>query len=377
MSSKIEIELVESESDKNKFIEFPYKFYAGYKHWVEPLRFDVRNNLNVKKNPFYQHSKIKLWLARKNGEIAGRIAGIINSNHNEFYKDKVGFFGFFECINDKNVSKLLFDEAAKFSKENGMDTLRGPVNPSINDECGLLVDGFDKPPVMLMPYNPKYYADLMEDYGFKKARDLYAFWIDRDVVKNEKMMSRLDRISDMIIKKENLTIRKVNLKDFANEVQKVREVYNNAWEENWGFVPMTEDEFKFIAGNLKMIVDPVYVEFAEINGNTVGFSLSLPDINQAIKGLNGKLFPFGILRFLANKKKINQLRVIIMGVKKEYQKKGIDAIFYRDVIRDANTRGILGAEISWILEDNFAMKQTVEKLGAEVYKTYRIYDKTL
>ncbi len=374
MSDNIEILEVESDSDRNKFIEFPYKFYEGNKYWVEPLRFDVKNNLSEKKNPFYQHSKIKLWLAKKNGEIVGRIAGIINDNHNKFHKDKVGFFGFFECINDKNAAKLLFDKAAGFVKENGMDTLRGPVSPSTNDECGLLVDGFDKPPVMLMPYNPEYYIDLLESFGFKKAKDLYALWISKDVIKNEQMMSKLDRISDMILKKENLTIRKVNLKDFQNEVQKVREVYNNAWEENWGFVPMTGDEFKFIAANLKLAVDPMYVEFAELNGETVGFSLALPDINQAIKGLNGKLFPFGLFKFLANKKKIDQLRVIIMGVKKEYHKKGIDAIFYRNIIRAANSRGIKGAEISWVLEDNLAMKQTAEKLGAKVYKTYRMYD---
>ena len=374
MADNIEILEVESDSDRNKFIEFPYKFYEGNTYWVEPLRFDVKNNLSEKKNPFYQHSKIKLWLAKKNGEIVGRIAGIINDNHNKFHKDKVGFFGFFECINDKKAAKLLFDKAAEFVKENGMDTLRGPVSPSTNDECGLLVEGFDSPPVMLMPYNPEYYGELLESYGFKKAKDLFALWISKDVIKNEQMMNKLDRISDMIIKKENLIIRKVNLKDFQNEVQKVREVYNNAWESNWGFVPMTEDEFKHIAANLKMVVDPLYVEFAEINGETVGFSLALPDINQAIKGLNGKLFPFGLFKFLANKKKIDQLRVIIMGVKKEYHKKGIDAIFYRDIIRDANNNGIRGAEISWVLEDNFAMKQSAEKLGARVYKTFRIYD---
>lgn len=374
MADNIEIIEIESESDKRKFIEFPYEMYKGNKYWVEPLRFDVKNNLSEKKNPFYQHSKLKLWMAKKNGEIIGRIAGIINDNHNEFHRDKVGFFGFFECINDKNAAKLLFDKAAEFVKENGMNILRGPVSPSTNDECGLLVDGFDMPPVMLMPYNPEYYKELLESYGFKKAKDLFALWISKDVIKNEQMMNKLDRISDMIIKKENLTIRKVNLKDFQNEVQKVREVYNNAWESNWGFVPMTEDEFKHIAANLKMVVDPLYVEFAEINGETVGFSLALPDINQAIKGLNGKLFPFGLFKFLANKKKIDQLRVIIMGVKKEYHKKGIDAIFYRDIIRDANNNGIKGGEISWVLEDNLAMKQTAEKLGARVYKTFRIYD---
>lgn len=374
LMSNFQIHEVENEVMKNDFINFPYKFYSGEKNWVEPLRFDVRNNLNQKKNPFYRHSKIKLWLAKRGDEIIGRIAGIINDNHNNFYNDKVGFFGFFECINDKNVSRELFNKAAEFVKENGMDTLRGPVNPSTNDECGLLIDGFNSPPVMLMPYNPEYYIELIEDFGFKKANDLLAFWISKDVIKNEEMMKKLDRISNMIMKKENITVRKVNMKDFKNEVQRVREIYNNAWQDNWGFVPMTEEEFNFIADNLKLAVDPDFVEFAEIDGKPIGFSLALPDINQAIKGLNGKLMPFGIIRFLLNKKKINQLRVIIMGVKKEYHKKGIDAIFYRNVIKEGNRKNYRGAEISWVLEDNLAMKQTAEKLGASVYKTYRIYD---
>ncbi|MBK8984427.1 MAG: hypothetical protein IPM38_19435 [Ignavibacteria bacterium] len=377
MPDKIEILEVGSETEKNKFIEFPYKFYKGNKYWVEPLRFDVKNNLDEKKNPFYKHAKIKLWLAYKNGELSGRIAGIINDTHNKFYNDKVGFFGFFESVNDINVSNALFEKAAEFVKVNGMDTLRGPVNPSTNDECGLLTDSFDSPPVMLMPYNPEYYLKLYDSFGLKKAKDLYALWISKDVIKNEPMMNKLNRISEMIIKKENLTIRNVNMKDFKNEVQKVREIYNNAWQENWGFVPMTEEEFNFIADNLKLAVDPDYVEFAEIDGNPIGFSLALPDVNQAIKGLNGKLFPFGFIKFLLNKKKIDQLRVIIMGVKKEYHKKGIDAVFYRNIIKAGNRKGIRGAEISWVLEDNLAMKQTAEKLGAHVYKTYRIFDKAL
>lgn len=377
MPDTIEIIHVESESDKNKFIEFPYSFYKDDKYWVEPLRFDVKNNLDEKKNPFYKHSKIKLWLAKKNGEIVGRIAGIINDNHNKFHNDKVGFFGFYECINDKNVSKMLLDKAAEFVKENGMDTLRGPMNPSTNDECGLLVEGFNKSPVMLMTYNPEYYPQLLEDYGFVKAKDLLAFWITSDVVNDEAMMAKLKRVSDLILKKENITIRNVNMKDFKNEVQRIREVYNDAWELNWGFVPMTEDEFNFIANNLKLVVDPDYIEFAEINGKPVGFSLALPDVNQAIKGMNGKLFPFGFIKFLLNKKKIDQLRVMIMGVKKDYHRKGIDAIFYRNIVATATRKGLKGAEISWVLEDNYAMKQTTEKLGGKVYKTYRIYDKMI
>lgn len=368
---------VESAYDKKRFIEFQYDHYAGNKYWVEPLRFDVKNNLDTKKNPFYKHSRLKLWLAVSEGKVVGRIAGIINDNHNTFHDEKTGFFGFFECIKDEKVSSMLLDRVAEFSRSEGMNTLRGPVNPSTNDECGLLVDSFDIPPVMLMPYNLPYYEELLTSYGFQKAKDLLAFDIDRYVIKDEKMMQKLERVTDIIMKKENITYRNVNMKDFKNEVQKVREIYNDAWSKNWGFVPMTEEEFNFIAGHLKLAVDPDLIQFAEHNGKPIGFSLAVPDINLAIKGLNGKLFPFGVFKFLANKKKINRLRVIIMGVKKDYQKMGIDAGFYRDVIKAGDRKNYVGAEISWVLEDNLAMKQTAEKLGARVYKTYRIYDKTL
>lgn len=374
---EIYLKEVTDEYLKKQFIDFAYKLYKDNPYYVPPLRFDVKNNLDTVKNPFYQHSKIKLWLAFKDGTIAGRIAAIVNDNHNKFHNDKVGFFGFFECINDKEISRLLFKTASDWLKEQGMDTVRGPVNPSTNDECGLLVDSFDKENVILMPYNFDYYQELLLDAGFVKAKDLFALWISKDVIKNEKLMEKLKRVSDIVLKRENVTIRNVNLRDFNNEVQKVREVYNDAWSHNWGFVPMTEDEFNYIAKNLKMAVDPTFVEFAEKDGKPIGFSLALPDLNQATKNLNGKLFPFGIFKFLAGKKKINRLRVIIMGVKLEYQKKGIDGIFYKNLIENGNIVNVTGAEISWVLEDNMPMMKTAENLGAEVYKTYRMFDKKI
>lgn len=375
--SEINVIPVESDYDKKRFIEFPYKLYAKDSNWVEPLRFDVKNNLDTKKNPFYSHARLKMWIAVKNAEVVGRIAAIINDNHNSFHNEKTGFFGFFESIDDKSVSSPLFDSALGFLRDEGMKTARGPVSPSTNDECGLLVSGFDKEPVMLMPYNPPYYEDLLTSYGFAKAKDMYAFWISKDVIKDQKMMDKLERITEMIKKREGIVYRNLNMKDFNNEVRRVKEVYNDAWSRNWGFVPLTDDEIDHLAKNLKMAVDPDFVQFADIDGKPVGFSLTLPDINQAIKGLNGKLFPLGVFKFLANKKKINRLRVIIMGVKKEYQKMGIDAGFYRDVIKAGNRKNYTGAEISWVLEDNLAMVQTAEKLGAKIYKTLRIFDKEL
>lgn len=374
---EISIKKVENDHEKNQFIKFPWKIYENDPYWVPPLFFDVKNNLDKKKNPFYNHSKMDMWLAEKDGKLAGRIAAIVNDNHNKYYNDKVGFFGFFECVNDQNVAKLLFDTASKYLKENGMEVIRGPVNPSTNDECALLIEGFDLSPVMLMPYNPKYYQSLIEDYGFQKAKDLYALYIGADVIDNTELMSKLERISEMIIKKENLKIRHVNLKDFDNELQKIREVYNNAWQGNWGFVPMTEEEFIHVAKILKPIADEDFILLAEKDGNPIGFSLCLPDINQVLKNLNGRLFPFGIFKFLKNKKKIDVLRVIIMGVNVEYHRKGIDAIFYQNIIKTGYKKNIKAGEISWVLEDNYAMVQAAEKLGAHIYKTYRIFDKKL
>ncbi len=360
-----------------KFIKLPWKIYKDDKYWVAPLVFDVRNNLNPNKNPFFKHAEVDLFLAEKDGEVVGRIAAIKNDNHNKFHNDKTGFFGFFETIDDKEISDLLLAKACEWCKAKGFDKIMGPVNPSTNDECGLLVDGFDASPVMLMTYNPKHYIQKIEGFGFSKEKDLYAYFIPSEVINNEKMMAKLERIAKIIRSKENITIRKLSLKDLDNEIRKVESIYNDAWESNWGFVPMTSDEFDYVAKSLKAIVDTDFVFFAFVNDVPVGFSLTLPDINMVLKKMNGRLFPFGIFKLLAGKKKINVLRVLIMGVKHEYQKRGIDSIFYLETIKAGNRKNYKGAEISWILEDNLAMKQTAEKLGAYIYKTYRIYNKSL
>jgi GNAT superfamily N-acetyltransferase len=373
----VKIRRVENDQDKMRFIKLPWEIYRDDPNWVPPLIFDVRNNLNPQKNPFFKHSEIEFYLAEKDGKLVGRIAAIKNDNHNNFYKDKAGFFGFFETIDDEEVSDLLLDAACDWCKNKGFDTIIGPVNPSTNDECGLLVDGFDSPPVFLMTYNPKHYIKKIEDFGFEKAKDLYAYDIESQVINDEKVMAKLERMADLIAKRSGVTLRKVNMKDLINEVRKIEEVYNSAWEDNWGFVPITTDEFDYMAASLKAVVNPDLVMFAEIDGKPVGFSLSLPDFNQVLKKMNGRLLPFGIFKLLTGKKKINNLRVIIMGVKPEYQKKGIDSLFYLETIKAGNRGGYRGAEISWVLEDNMPMRMTAEKLGARIYKTYRIYQKNL
>ncbi|MCI0449483.1 MAG: hypothetical protein L0Y79_06820 [Chlorobi bacterium] len=373
----VKIRKVENEQDRMRFIRLPWKLYKGDTNWVPPLIFDVRKNLNPARNPFFKHAEIDLFLAEKNGEIVGRIAAIKNDNHNNFHKDKAGFFGFFETADDGEISDLLLDTACECVKNKGLDEILGPVNPSTNDECGLLVDGFNSSPVFLMTYNPKHYINKIEDFGFEKAKDLYAYYIPAVVIQNEKVMAKLEKMADLIKKRSDITTRKINMKDLMNEVRRIEEIYNSAWENNWGFVPLTTEEFDYMADSLKAVVDPDLVMFAEVNGKPAGFTLSLPDFNQVLKKMNGRLLPFGIFKMLAGKKKIDLVRVIIMGVKPEYQRKGIDSVFYLETIKNGNKNGYKGGEISWVLEDNMAMKQTAEKLGASIYKTYRIYKKNL
>ncbi len=375
--SEVVINRVTNEVDKMKFIKFPWKIYKNYPNWVPPLIFDVKNNLDSRKNPFFKHSKMELWLAYRGNEVVGRIAAIANYNHNKFHNDKVGFWGYFECINDKEVSRTLFDTAKEFLLSQGLDTMRGPINLSTNDEIGLLINCFDRPPMMLMTYNPEYYISLIEDYGFTKIKDLYAYLVTDKIINDTKTMDKLERISQIVLKREKLSIRKINLKDFDNEVNIIMEIYNKAWLKNWGFIPMTDEEFQHLAKNLKAVVDRDFVYIAEFDGKPVAFSLAIPDYNQVFIKMNGKLFPFGIIKLLINRKKIDGIRLITLGIIHEYQKKGTEAVFIRNTIEEGIRKGMNKAEISWILEDNTAMVATAENLNAEKYKTYRLYDKKI
>jgi len=375
--SEVIINRVTNEADKIKFIKFPWKIYKNNPNWVPPLIFDVKNNLDTKKNPFYTHSKIELWLAYRGSEIVGRIAAIANDNHNKFHNDKVGFWGYFECINDKEVSRALFDTTKEYLLSQGMDTMRGPINLSTNDEVGMLINAFNKPAVMLMTFNPDYYPALAEDYGFVKVKDLFAYEVTDKILKDAKTMEKLERVSQIVLRREKLTIRKINLQDFDNEVQIIEEIYNKAWVKNWGFIPMTDDEFKYLAKNLKAVVDRDFIYIAEFDGKPIAFSLALPDYNQVFIKMNGKLFPFGIIKLLLNKKKIDGIRLITLGIIPEFQKKGTEAVFILNTIKEGTSKGFNKAEISWILEDNAPMVATAENLGADKYKTYRLYDKQI
>jgi hypothetical protein len=369
----ITIRPVLTKSDTKKFIDFYYALYANDPMFVPPLRMDREKLIDKKKNPFYSHSQMELFLAERNGEVVGRIGAIVNDNHNKEHNDKVGFFGFFECVNDQDVANALFDEAKKYLRSKGMNAMRGPANPSVNDEYGLLVDGFDRPPVVLMTYNPKYYEDLISNYGLKKEKDLYAYILDQNTVYTDKF----NRANEIVKQRNSLTFRPINMKDFKNEVRRIKEVYNAAWQYNWGAVAMTDAEFDALADDLKMVVEPELVLIAESKGKMVGFGLSLPDINVRLKdNKNGGLLG-GILRLLVFKKKIDLVRIIVLGVIPEFQKSGAAGVLFYETAVRAKKLGYQYGEASWILEDNVMMNRAAETMQGKRYKTYRIYQQEI
>lgn len=369
--SQIDFKVVNSKSDLKEFIKFAWKIYDGDPFWVPPLIIDKMNLLNKEKNPFFHHAEIELYIAYRNGETVGRIAAIKNELHNEVHKDNVGFFGFFESINDQQVANALLNKAKEWLKEKGFSEMRGPANPSSNDEWGLLLEGFEDSPRLLMTYNPKYYIDLFEKYGLEKVKDLYAYKLE-----NKKVLSseKLKRVAELAKQRAGVTVRVMNKKDFANELVKFKYVYNKAWAPNWGFVPMTDAEIDHMAADLKPLVDPNLVLFVEKDGETVGAALVMPDYNFIIKNLNGKLFPFGFIKLLTQNKKISWARVITLGLIPEYQKKGLDAVLYYEIVTRAAQRGIFFGEASWVLEDNEMMNRGAQVMNGELYKKYRVYE---
>lgn len=367
----ISIVRVTSQADLMKFIKFPWKIYSNDPYWVPPLIMDRKKLLDTSKNPFFKHAEIQLFLAKKNNEIVGRIAAIKNDLHNLHHNDKVGFFGFFECMNDQQTANLLFDSAKQWLEEKGMNAMRGPANPSSNDEYGMLIEGFDDSPRILMTYNPKYYINLCENYGFVKAKDLNAFKLETDKVLSSE---KLKRVADIAQQRSGLKIFQIDMKKFDSELDKVKYVYNKAWAPNWGFVPMTEEEIDAMAKDFKAIIEPSLLLFGEINGKLVGFALVVFDYNFIFKKMNGRLFPFGIIKLLTQKKKIPWARIITLGIIPEYQKRGFDAVFYYEIVTRAAKLNIFLGEASWVLEDNDMMNRGLEVMNAHAYKKYRIYE---
>lgn len=373
----IEIKEAVNKKDMTLFIKLPWQLYKSDPLWVPPLLYDLKRQLNKKINPFFNDAEAKYWLAFQDGKCVGRIAGIINHQHNKHYTERTGFWGYFECINDNNVSNALINVVHNWLLQKGMNLARGPLNLSLNNECGFLIEGFDRSPVLQMNYNPPYYPALLESYGYKKEHDLYAFYLSDSITGNEKIMQRLKRISDLVVQKEKITFRYFNTKDFKGEVEKIRLLFNDYMRDNWGFLPMEKEEVGFIAEALKPLLVKELAIFAEVNGETVGCSLSLPDLNQLLKSMDGKLFPFGIFKFLFNKHKIKDIRVMLMGINKPFRRKGLEAVFIYRTIIEGTKRKFTGAELSWVSEANISMIRELENLHAERYKTYRVFSMPL
>jgi GNAT superfamily N-acetyltransferase len=371
--NNILIERVETHKDRKKFVSFPWKVYKDDPHWVPPLILDFKEKIDKKKNPFFEHAEMELFLASKGSENTGRTAAILDKNHNSFHEEKVVFFGLFECFDDLDSAKALLGKVEEWGKERGMEILRGPMNISMNDECAFLLDGFDSPPVVMMPYNPKYYLDLMLKCGLDKAKDLYAYYMSRE----DQVIAQLDRIVAKAKAEIPLVLRTINLKNIQEEAARIKDIYNSAWEKNWGFVPWTDKEMNHMAQKLKAVADPDLVIIAEHEGKPVAFAFALPNLNEAIKRINGRLNPWGILKFLYFRKKIKGIRALVFGVLEEYRHTGVSYMLYSELDKNAIDKGYEWCETSWQLEDNAPVNRFVESLGGRVYKKYRIFEKKI
>jgi GNAT superfamily N-acetyltransferase len=358
-----------------EFAELSWTINARDPQWVPPLRMALDPLLNGK-HPFHEHADTAFFVAYRGSEAVGRVAAVVNHRSNEFHEERLGTFGLFECADDAEAASVLLEHAAAWLHARGMTAMRGPFNLSTNDELhspGVLIEGFDTPPVFLMGHNPPYYGRLMEAAGLEKAKDLVAYWLATNRP-NQRLVEGMERLA----KRGGWSIRPVNLKRFKEEVGTVMGIYNSAWERNWGFVPMTEAEFEHMAKEFRPVVDPNLCLIAEKDGEPIGFLLCLPDLNRAIKHIpNGKLFPFGVFKFLWHKRKIRSLRIMTLGMKPGYQDSGIGAALYTAGFNSADQRGYDDGEASWILEDNHRMCTAMEKAGGTLYKRYRIYERPL
>jgi GNAT superfamily N-acetyltransferase len=361
---------VKSPRELNEFIQFPMALYRRDPLFVPPLLTERREFFSQKKNPIFQFTEVAYFLARQNGKLAGRVTAHINRQHNEFHQEKTGFFGFFECIEDLAVARALMQAAEDWLRQRQVETIRGPFNFSTNEECGFLAQGFELPPVFMMPYNRPFYLAFMEQLGYAKAKDLYAYDYAGDCIPDY-----LVKLAARIREKSRIRVRPLNMRRFEHEVKTIFDVYNAAWQKNWGFVPATADEFRYTAKSLKSIIEPELALIAEEDGKAIAFSLALPDYNVVLKKMKGRMLPIGFLHFLLGKRKIDRVRVLTMGVIGEYRKRGIDLLLYHDTFANGLRLGYNKCEMSWMLEDNYLINRAMERMGAKIYKIYRIYEK--
>jgi GNAT superfamily N-acetyltransferase len=371
---QISVRTVENRKDLRRFIRFPLDLYRGDPYFVAPLLLERKQFFDPGRNPLFQFTDVQYFLAfDERGKLVGRVTAHVNHRHNDYWKEKAGCFGFFECVQRPEVAAVLMEAVERWLRERGMTVVRGPFNFSTNEDCGFLAEGFDDSPAIMMTYNPRYYLEFVERLGYTKAKDLWAF----DYGYQGAIPEYLIKFGRRVEERTGVTIRTLDPKNLNVDVEKALRVYNSAWARNWGFVPMTDEQFRHMAAELKPVLDPAVALIAEKDGEPVGFMLSLPDYNILLKKLNGRLLPFGWLRLLLGRRSIHRVRVLTGGVIENFRNRGIDVLLYRDTFRNGLARGYFGCEMSWILEDNVLMIRAMERMGARHYKTYRIYEKAL
>lgn len=378
------VQPVKTITDRRQFVSLPWKVYKDDPYWVPPFFSERMHFLDPGHHPFFSHSDVEFFMANRNEEVVGTIAAILNHRHNEYHGDNIGFFGFFEVLDDSMAAIALLETAENWVRERGCKAIRGPTQFSTNEECGLLVDGFDDPPRIMMTYNPRRYLDYIQNQGFTKAMDLHAYTLDADIFAGgSRFPKKLIRVVEKIKEKGDIRVRKVDLKHFDQEVERVKEIYNQSWAENWGFVPMTDAEFDAVGRELRPILDPDLTFFAEINGEPIGASITLPDLNRPLQlaypkpGIPELWTKIKMAWFWKVRRKVEWMRVFILGVLPEYRARGVDALLYYETAKEALKKGIQHGEMSWILENNDAISRPIRVMGGEVYKTYRLYEKKL
>ena len=361
---------MKNRADLRRFINLPWSIYRDDPDWVPPLRRDVRAAFDPAKHPFHLHSEVLPWLALRGRQVVGRICAIRNRNHERVHEEAVGFFGWFECIDDPEVVEGLFEAVRGWLRQRGLTAMRGPTSFSTNETTGLLVNGDRGSPALLLAHNPPWYPALLEGCGLRKVRDLHAWHIVAD-----SRPEHLIRAEKLVTRRYGIRIRTLDMSRFDEELALIRRLYNSAWRRNWGFVPMTDAEIDHTAAELKPIIDPNLVLFAETPAEEViGVAVALPDFNQVLHKLNGRLTPLGIIKLLIHKRRISRLRVLMLGLLQEWRGRGIDALLHLALFRNAVAAGMREADLSWILEDNHRMNAAVKRLGGSIYRTYRVYE---
>jgi hypothetical protein len=367
-----EVKPVGSRREQKLFLEFPWVLYRGDPNWVPPLRGNQKELAGFSRHPFYERNRIQTFLAYRDGKVCGRIAAIINYGHIERFQEQRGFFGFFECIEDQEVAGGLLDAARAWLAGQGIEKLRGPTNPSLNYELGTLVDGFDSPPTFMMAYNPPYYGRLLEAYGLKKTQDLYAYWGNIEML--PAVRAKLEPVVVQIIERLDIHLRPLDRSRFREDVEAFLSVFNRSLMGTWGFVPMTPGEVRHVAKGLRWLIVPELSLAAEIGGEMVGAVFALPDYNPRIREIDGRLFPLGFLRLLRNRRQLKRIRLISTNVVPEYQRWGVGLALLHGLVPSVLEWGIEEGEFSWVLESNLLSRGSLEKGGAKLAKTFRLYD---